>query len=102
MLAAPWFAVPPPPTQLPLIALAALFAFVSLLLLSWAYARAEAQVLIPVEYTAFVWAALLGWWVFGEALTLPVLIGTALIVTGSLIAAHVRPATVPQVEQAVA
>lgn len=101
MLAAPWFAVPPPPAQLPLVALAALFAFISLLLLSWAYARAEAQVLIPVEYTAFVWAALLGWWVFGEALTLPVLIGTALIVTGSLIAARVRPASVPQVEQAV-
>ncbi len=101
-LAAPWLAVLPPPAQLPLVALAAAFAFVSLLLLSWAYARAEAQVLIPVEYTAFVWAALLGWWVFDEALTPPVLIGTALIVAGSLIAARVRPAPVPQVEQAVA
>ena len=58
--------------------------------------------LIPVEYTAFVWAALLGWWVFGEALTWPVLVGTALIVAGSLIAARARPAPVPQVEQAVA
>lgn len=102
MLAAPWLAVLPPPAQLPLVALAALFAFVSLLLLSWAYARAEAQVLIPVEYTGFIWAALLGWWIFGEALTWPVLIGTALIVTGSLIAARARPGPVPQVEQAVA
>jgi len=101
-LAAPWLAVLPPPAQLPLVALAAAFAFVSLLLLSWAYARAEAQVLIPVEYTAFVWAALLGWWFFGEPLTLDVLVGTVLIVAGSLIAARARPTPVPQVEQAIA
>jgi len=68
------------------------------LLLSWAYARAEAQILIPVEYTAFVWAALFGWLFFAEPVTMPVLLGTVLIVSGSLIAARAKPAPVNQLE----
>jgi S-adenosylmethionine uptake transporter len=87
-LAAPWLAVIPAATHWPTIIGASALTIISLLLLSWAYARAEAQVLIPVEYTGFVWLALLGWAVFGEELTLPVLAGTALIVTGCLIAAR--------------
>jgi S-adenosylmethionine uptake transporter len=75
-----------------------LAAVTSLLLLSWAYARAEAQVLIPVEYTAFVWAAFFGWLFFSEPVTLPVMLGTALIVCGSLIAARAKPVPVNQVE----
>ena len=88
MLAAPAFAVLPSPEHLPMLALAAVLAFVSLFLMSWAYTRAEAQVLVPVEYTAFIWAAVLGAVYFDEALTLPVLIGAALIVTGCIIAAR--------------
>ena len=38
----------------------------SLFLLSWAYARAEASVLVPVEYTGFIWLALWGSLFFGE------------------------------------
>jgi S-adenosylmethionine uptake transporter len=87
-LAAPWLAVLPDATHWPALVAGAGLALISLLLLSWAYARAEAQILIPVEYTGFVWLALLGWAVFGEVLTWPVLVGTALIVTGSLIAAR--------------
>jgi S-adenosylmethionine uptake transporter len=87
-LAAPWLAVIPAAAHWPTIIGASALTIISLLLLSWAYARAEAQVLIPVEYTGFVWLALLGWAVFGEELTLPVLAGTALIVTGCLIAAR--------------
>jgi S-adenosylmethionine uptake transporter len=90
-LAAPWFVHPMPVAHAPLLAGAASLAILSLLCLSWAYARAEAQVLIPVEYTAFVWAALFGWLFFAEPVTLPVLVGTALIVTGSLIAARAKP-----------
>lgn len=84
---------------LPLTA-AALLAFGSLLLLSWAYARAEAQILIPVEYTAFIWAAILGWLVFAEPLTLATLAGAALIVTGCIIAARRTPEQVPPIETA--
>lgn len=87
-LAAPWLAVPPDAVHWPALLFSAGIALISLLLLSWAYARAEAQVLIPVEYTGFVWLALLGWIAFGEVLTWPVIVGTVLIVTGSLIAAR--------------
>lgn len=90
----------PPASAWPLLCVAAALAVTSLLLLSWAYARAEAQILIPVEYTAFVWAALLGWFVFDEAVTLTTLGGTLLIVTGCLIAARAKP-TPMQVEEAV-
>jgi S-adenosylmethionine uptake transporter len=90
-LAAPWFLEPFSVDYAPMIGTAALLAIISLLLMSWAYARAEAQILIPVEYTAFVWAALFGWLFFSEPLTLPVVAGTALIVCGSLIAARAKP-----------
>ena len=91
-LAAPWFLEPFALRHAPMIGAAAVLAIISLLLMSWAYARAEAQILIPVEYTAFVWAALFGWLFFSEPVTLPVLAGTALIVAGSLIAARAKPA----------
>jgi S-adenosylmethionine uptake transporter len=95
---APFTAVAPAPQQLPQIAAAAILATTSLLLLSWAYARAEARILIPVEYTAFIWAALFGWLVFAEALTAPTLGGTALIVVGCLVATGRRPDQVDHVE----
>lgn len=97
-LVAPWFLVPITMTDVPMIGGAATLAIISLLLLSWAYARAEAQILIPVEYTAFVWAAIFGWLFFAEPVTFPVLAGTALIVCGSLIAARAKPVPVNQVE----
>ena len=65
-------------------AFAAVFAMGSLALMSMAYRRAEAQKLISIEYTAFIWAALLGWWFFAEGLTLQTLLGTLLIVVGCM------------------
>ena len=100
-LAAPFLLVVPAAVHWPAIAAAAGLAVVSLLLLSWAYARAEAQVLLSVEYTAFIWAALMGWWVFGERLTAATLGGTALIVAGCWLAARPRTPAMP-VEEALA
>ncbi len=99
-LAAPWFLQPIGMSDAPIVGASAALAVISLLLLSWAYARAEAQILIPVEYTAFVWAAFFGWLFFAEPVTWPVLLGTALIVGGSLIAARAKPVPVNQVEVA--
>ncbi|MEY3833742.1 MAG: hypothetical protein RLZZ130_1220 [Pseudomonadota bacterium] len=99
-LAAPWFLQPIGMSDAPMVGASAALAVISLLLLSWAYARAEAQILIPVEYTAFVWAAFFGWLFFAEPVTWPVLLGTALIVGGSLIAARAKPVPVNQVEVA--
>lgn len=90
-LAAPWLLDGLQVESIPLISLAAALAIFSLLLLSWAYARAEAQVLIPVEYTGFVWAAIFGWYFFDEQVTWPTIAGTFLIVAGSLVAARSKP-----------
>lgn len=92
--AAPFFAVVPAAEHAPAIVLSAVLALVSLMLLSWAYARAEAQSLLVVEYTGFGWGALFGWLVFGEALGWAVVAGTTLIVIGCYIA--VRPPRKPQ------
>ncbi len=97
-LLAPWWLEPL--TEFELTLAAAGLATVSVLMLSWAYARAEAQVLIPVEYTAFVWAALFGWLFFSEPVTLWTIAGTALIVAGSLVAARAKTGAVNQVEMA--
>ncbi|WP_295635850.1 DMT family transporter [Novosphingobium sp.] len=87
-LASPWLATWPGPHAWVLIVSAALLAAASVMLLSWAYARAEAQVLVPMEYTAFIWAALFGWLAFDESLTWSTLGGVVLIVGGCLYAAR--------------
>jgi S-adenosylmethionine uptake transporter len=86
LLAAPFLAVVPPAENWTNLAAAAGLAFVSLLLLSWAYARAQAQHLAPVEYTAFIWAALLGFLIFSEPVRILTIVGAAMIVAGCLIA----------------
>lgn len=81
-LFAPFYWTAPDAVTLGWTALGAVLATIALLFLSWGYARAEAQVLVPVEYTGFLWAALMGWLVFGEHLGLGVVAGAALIVVG--------------------
>lgn len=85
-LGAWWFAPPPPAQMWLVLAASAVLSTGSLMLLGWAYARAEAQVLVPLEYTAFIWAALTGWVMFSEPLTVRTLAGVVLIVAGCLIA----------------
>lgn len=80
--------VAPSVFDLAIVALAAVLATAALLLLAWGYARAETQVLLPVEYTGFLWAALLGWLFFDERLTTATVAGTALIVAGCWIGAR--------------
>ena len=91
LLFAPFWAISPSSTLIPALVGAAFLGIISLLLISWAYARAEATHLITVEYTAFIWAALLGWLVFAETITTVTLSGTALIVIGCLIATKQQP-----------
>jgi len=91
-LFAPWWAVAPPLEDAPMIVAAAVLAIISLGLLSWAYARAQANYLAPTEYTSIVWAAMFGWLVFGEHVSLYTLGGAALIVGGCLIAARGKQA----------
>lgn len=99
-LGAPWMLVLPASSNLPWLGLAAMLATASILALAWAYARAPASYLAPVEYTAFLWAALLGWLVFGEHVQPLTVAGAVLIVTGCAIAARTRPPPAPSVEAA--
>ena len=74
----------------PWIVGAALLSTGSLMILSWAYAHAEASYLAATEYTSFLWAALLGWIFFSEEVSLYTLAGAALIVAGCIFAARRR------------
>lgn len=98
LLVNPQAFVVPDETQWPLLALGAGLTVTSLFLLSWAYARAEANVLVPVEYTGFVWLALFGAIFYDEQLTLTTLAGAVLIVTGCIIAARGNRAELGKVE----
>ncbi|HEX8535409.1 MAG TPA: DMT family transporter [Allosphingosinicella sp.] len=98
ILAAPLLAVLPPSSELPQILGAAALAFGSLLLLSWAYARGEAQHLAPTEYTGFVWASVFGFLFFAEPVRPLTLIGAAMIVAACLVAARPSSAPLPGVE----
>lgn len=86
----PLYWVMPDATSLRLTLAGGLLATLALLFLSWGYARAEAQVLVPIEYTGFLWAALLGWLMFGETVGLATLAGAVLIVIGCWIGAQKR------------
>lgn len=100
-LAAPVAAVVPPAAWWGWIVLGAALAIVSSLLLSWAYAHAETQRLVTVEYSAFLWASILGAVVFGEAVGLLTVIGAAMIIAGCAIAARARAGPVAGIEAAV-
>ena len=89
-LALPFFGAVPALAHLPAIIGSAALATVSLLLLSWAYARGQASYLAPTEYTSFLWAALFGFIIFGERVSPFTLAGAALIITGCVIAARGR------------
>ena len=89
LLAAPFAAsLPANAMQWGGAALAAALAIGSLMLMAAAYRQAEAQRLVSIEYTAFIWAAILGWFFFAEAVTARTLLGTGLIVLGCLVSAR--------------
>ncbi|UVK39566.1 DMT family transporter [Mesorhizobium sp. AR10] len=100
-LAAPWLAVALPSNLwLPLVGVTVL-SLAGQFLMSWAYARAEAQYLIPMEYSAFIWAIALGWFFFDEEAAWTTLTGGCLIVVGCLIAARANPKLAEPIEATV-
>ena len=68
------------------------------LLFAWAYARGEASYLAVTEYSAFLWASLLGWLVFSERVSSYTLAGAMLIVSGCLIAARRKRPPLPEID----
>lgn len=86
LVAAPYFFVMPAAPVLFDISIAAALTVSGAIAIAWAYARAEAQVLVPFEYTGFLWASLFGWLFFREEVTAPTIAGVILIVIGCWIA----------------
>jgi S-adenosylmethionine uptake transporter len=70
------------------------------LLFAWAYARGEASYLAATEYSGFLWAALCGWLVFQERVSLYTLAGAALIVGGCFVAARRTITEPPEIDVA--
>lgn len=90
-LAVPWLFTWPETRAWLHIGVSAVIAISASLLMSWAYARAEAQVLVPMEYTAFVWAALVGWIGFAEPLGPATVLGAIVIVAACIYASRTTP-----------
>jgi S-adenosylmethionine uptake transporter len=86
-LGSPWLLTLPVGGAWAWIVGAAVLAVAAAMILAWGYARAEAQVLVPLEYSGFLWACLFWWLFFREPVTLPTLAGAALIVIACWIAA---------------
>ncbi len=95
LLAAPWLLAQPPAGEWWKIVAGAMLATASLFLLGWAYAHGETGYLATTEYTSFVYAAILGWLVFGESVAPATLAGAAIIVAACLYAARRRDMAQP-------
>jgi len=86
LLAAPWLFTLPGGAAMGSVAMAAALTVSGSMAITWAYARAQAQALVPLEYTGFLWGALFGWVFFAETVAPTTLAGAVLIVAGSWIA----------------
>lgn len=73
------------PADLWPVLLMGLLATAGLLSVTWAFSHIEASRAAPVEYTGLVWAALLGYALFGELPTTWSLASAALIIAGCLL-----------------
>ncbi len=91
-----FFALPAMPVWGDITA-AALLGLAGAMILSWAYARAEAQVLVPIEYSAFLWAVLFGWMFFREPVTGPTAAGALCIVIGCWAASRPQRQEPPEI-----
>jgi S-adenosylmethionine uptake transporter len=74
----------PSAIDLGLMALAGIVSMLCFILITRALALARAAVLAPLQYTAILWAALMGWMVWRDAPTLPIIVGNAVIIAGGL------------------
>jgi drug/metabolite transporter (DMT)-like permease len=74
----------PTPGELAALIALGILGGTSHLLLTDSYRFAPASVVAPFDYTAILWAFLLGVWLFGEVPTVHVFIGSAIVVASGL------------------
>ncbi|WP_243373034.1 DMT family transporter [Microvirga solisilvae] len=80
-----WFWQPVNPMDLAWFMLMGALGMIGHVLMATAYAKAEAARLAPLEYTALIWATLLGYGLFSEVPTLATLGGGLLIVAAAML-----------------
>ncbi len=80
-----WLWQPVAAADIPILLLMGALATGGLLCITWAFSHIEASRAAPVEYTGLVWAALLGFLVFGELPTAWSLGSAGLIMLGCLL-----------------
>ncbi|HEY1781309.1 MAG TPA: DMT family transporter [Roseiarcus sp.] len=80
----PWAWTTPGLFDLGLMALVGAVSMLCFVCIVQALALARAAVLAPLQYSAILWAALMGWFVWRDAPTPPILIGNAIIVGSGL------------------
>ena len=76
--------VAPSHSDLALMFLVGIVAMVCFICITKALAIAQASVLAPFQYTAIVWAALLGWIVWDDIPTYPIAIGNVIVIASGL------------------
>ena len=86
--ALPWVWVPLDATTLGQLFLMALIALVAHYVFTLAFARADVSALAPFEYTALVWATLIGYLVWRDIPSLEVWLGAAIIIGCGLYVIH--------------
>lgn len=74
--------------QATLLTICGLIGGVGQIAMTFSYRYAEASLLAPLDYLAFVWAAALGLLVFGEMPGVPQLLGSAVIIVAGLLIAY--------------
>jgi S-adenosylmethionine uptake transporter len=58
--------------------------FVGGLLIIMAYRNAPAIIVAPMQYSQIIWAAILGWLLFNEAMTPTMIVGIGIIIAAGL------------------
>ena len=77
--------VMPSPSEATFLVAAGLLGGLGQILLTSSYRYADTAVIAPFEYTSMLLALGVGWFVFAEKPTAPMLVGAALVVSGGLI-----------------
>ncbi|WBU60455.1 DMT family transporter [Paracoccus albus] len=75
------------PMQLSHLAMAGMIAVLGLcggFLSILAYRAGEAAIVAPMQYSQIIWATIYGWFIFGEGLDRPTIIGAGVIITSGL------------------
>lgn len=92
--ALPWFWQAPEPWHWAGFLAAGAFGVGATACITMAFRFAPAAIAAPFDYTAILWAVLLGWWFWGEVPDVWVFVGSALIIgSGLAIAYHDRRTT---------